>query len=244
MAARARGGDSARELRRIARLVRDEMASRDWGAAALEQLEAEGGPDAEESASPSERTAVRRVLAMIERTESVGLAATRAAEVVGERRRKGLGIPIGVAREVVAALEDQAGRAVGDAFAALVASARREDRRRRTSIATEAARLGALRPSASDLRGSLAAIAAVSPGRGGKAQRNAFARALQDAVSAAAFVDRAVGRVDQILARGVGKEEKMVGRVALRKLMGFVGRCASFAQRVATLRIAHVGDEG
>ncbi len=243
MAARERVGDAAaRELRRIARLVREAMASRDWGAEALEQLEAEGGPDAEEPASPSERASVRRALAMIERTESVALAATRASEVLGEQ--KGEEIPIAVAGEVVGALEEQSGRAVGDDFAALVASARREDRRRRTSIAREATRLGALRPSASDLRASLAAIAAVSPGRGGKAKQNAFARALQDAVSAAAFVDRAVGRVDELLARGVEQEEKSVGPVPLRHLLSFVARCASFAQIVATLRIAHAGHEG
>jgi len=243
MAARERVGDAAaRELRRIARLVREEMASRDWGAEALEQLEAEGGGDDGETVSPSERAAVRRVLAMIERTESVALAATRAVEVLAER--KGEEIPIAVAGEVVAALEDQTGRAVGDAFAALVASARREDRRGRTSIAREAARLGALRPSASDLRTIFAAIAAVSPGRRGKPKQNSFTRALQDVVAAAAFVDRTVGRVDEILARGVGTEEKVVGRVALGKLMAFVARCASFAQRVATLRIAHAGDVG
>jgi len=241
MAARERVGDAAaRELRRIARLLREEMASRDWGAEALEQLEAEGA--AEEQESPSERAAVRRVLAMIERTESVALAATRAVEVLAER--KGEEIPIAVAGEVVAALQEQAGRAAGDAFAALVASARRDDRRGRTSIAREAARLRALRPSASDLRASLATIAAVSPGRRGRAKQSAFAWALRDAVSAAAFLDRTVSLVEGVLARGVGKEERMVGRASLRKLMRFLARCASFAQRVATLRIAHAGDVG
>ncbi len=243
MAARKRRNeDAARELRRIARLVREEMASRDWGAEALEQLEAEGGADDGETVSTSERAAVRRVLAMIERTESVSLAATRAAEVLG--KGKGSEVPMTVAREVVSALQEQTGRAVGDAFAALLASSRSEDRRGRTSIAQEAARLGALRPRASDLRESLAAIAAVSPGRRGKPKQNSFTRALQDVVAAAAFVDRAVGRVDEILASEVGKAERMVGRVALRKLMRFLARCASFAQRVATLRIAHAGDVG
>jgi hypothetical protein len=219
-------------------LLQEETASRHWGRDEFERLMADSTA-AGEVVDASEREAVRRVLAAIERMESLALAAARATEIL--EHSSGGAVGVVVTRELVAVLQEQAGHALGDAFAALVASVGRADRGGRRAFEEEAARLGALRPSASDLRSSLAAIARVSRGQKRKPKMSGFVRAIQDAVAAAAFVDRAVGRVADLLARGDSDDGRTVGRAPLCNLMSFVARSASFAQSVATLRIAAVG---
>jgi hypothetical protein len=223
-------------LRRIARLFRDEIATRRWGETEFEKLVAESSA-AGEAVDAAEREAVRRVLAMLERTISVKQTAVAAIEVL-ERVADGGSIPIPVVRDLVTILGEQAEHAVNDAFAALRASARREPRRGRAAMQKEAARLAALRPTVLDLRSSIRAIDAVSPRRRGA--KNTFSRSLQDALGAAAFLERAVGHVVQVLA-GEGRQRRSVARAPLLDMLNFIARSASFVQNVVTLRLAGTG---
>jgi len=234
---RRQPSDAARDLRRITRVFRDEIARRHWGQIELEKLVAESAA-AGEVVYPADSEAVRRVLAALDRLSSLHLGAIAANQVL--ERWKGGTVSAAVVADLVAAFREQSGRAAGDAFAALLAAAPSPVGRNPSPFKKEAARLAALRPSASDVKASLAAIEANRPRRRGTA--TPFSVAVRDTVGAAAFVDRSVAHVEQLLA-SVKKTDPLVTRLALLDLMNFIARCASFARSIVTLRLSTDGDE-
>ena len=132
---RTKRRDAPEDMKRLAKFFREEIARRAWGQAEFKKLIAASAA-AGEKTDENEREAVRLTLAAVDRVMSIKAATGCVLVILEESPGRG-GVPADVALDVVAAMKEQAGHAVADAFAALRGAVPVRPERRRLPFGKE-----------------------------------------------------------------------------------------------------------
>ncbi len=218
--------DVIHDLMRLVRYFREEMRTRAWGKDEYEKLLAERKA-AHETVDEAEREPTRRILAAVDRTMSVRVAAECAIEILHERSGT-RAIPPPLLGTLLGALNDQASLAVRDAFdawrAACPPSVPLGLRTGERSFAKAASALARHRIRPADLQ-QYRRVAEYHRTR----LASAFATAIRESLDAAYFLENVIRQVDRLVADAARKRAGLA-RTPLIHLMTFIRNGASFVQ--------------